>query len=438
MSIVPVFMRLHTIKNYVKKHAPGMEPSTYLVGTKKLEFKALNLLLRVLVLYLLVVNIGAMVFLTIYSLANPTVGKVMKENNVSPYWFGCFMPIAAFNNAGFSLFDDSVMSFIDEPFIIFILALLIIMGNTGYPCFLFFILWLMNRFGHDQERKATLRYLYKQPRACFTHLFPQLETQFLVMILSAFALSETAAFLVLDWHTDDTHLLTPIEKIEAGLFQSISTRTAGFNIVEVALCHPAMQVFYMTMMYVSAYPVALSVRKSSTVKEEEISDWNDVDAAKKYRTGVFLQAKHLIVRDAVYVIGGLFVICIVEGARIQTQSEFTIWKIIFECVTAYGTVGISLGWPGSPVSFSGQFETFAKLVICLLMLMGRHRGLPESIDRAVQLYDDEELEASELDDLKPRILIRNEPIEPDSGPMDLSIFDDDSKNEYTYKNQIFI
>ncbi|KAG8892025.1 low affinity potassium transporter, partial [Tulasnella sp. 403] len=68
---------------------------------------------------------------------------------------------------------------------------------------------------------------------------------------------------------------------------------------------------------------------------------------------------------------------------------FNIFTILFEIVSAYGTVGLSLGIPDQNYSFSGACRTLTKLIVILVMLRGRHRGLPVAIDRAVMLrgYD---------------------------------------------------
>ncbi|KAI6120358.1 cation transport protein-domain-containing protein [Pisolithus croceorrhizus] len=67
------------------------------------------------------------------------------------------------------------------------------------------------------------------------------------------------------------------------------------------------------------------------------------------------------------------------------QGWFNIFTIIFELVSAYGSVGLSLGVPNQNYSFSGSLRPLSKLVIILVMLRGRHRGLPVAIDRAVML-----------------------------------------------------
>lgn len=66
-------------------------------------------------------------------------------------------------------------------------------------------------------------------------------------------------------------------------------------------------------------------------------------------------------------------------------TTYSVFNIIFEVVSAYGTVGISIGLPTAAYSFSGGWQTASKLILCLVMLRGRHRGLPVALDRAVRL-----------------------------------------------------
>jgi hypothetical protein len=59
--------------------------------------------------------------------------------------------------------------------------------------------------------------------------------------------------------------------------------------------------------------------------------------------------------------------------------------VLFEIVSAYGTVGLSLGYPGTNASFSAQFKPLSKLIIIAMQIRGRHRGLPYALDRAILL-----------------------------------------------------
>lgn len=63
------------------------------------------------------------------------------------------------------------------------------------------------------------------------------------------------------------------------------------------------------------------------------------------------------------------------------SSWFTIFRIIFECTSGCATVGLTMGNPNNNYAFSGEFGTASKLVMIVVMLRGRHRGLPVAIDR---------------------------------------------------------
>lgn len=63
-----------------------------------------------------------------------------------------------------------------------------------------------------------------------------------------------------------------------------------------------------------------------------------------------------------------------------------------------GNVGLSLGYPGVMSSFCGQFRTFSKVVLCLMMIRGRHRTLPYALDRAIMLPNDIQSPFSESSD----------------------------------------
>lgn len=67
------------------------------------------------------------------------------------------------------------------------------------------------------------------------------------------------------------------------------------------------------------------------------------------------------------------------------RQEFSIFGILFEIVSAYGTVGLSLGFPTNDMSLSAEFSVLSKLVVAAMMLRGRHRGLPYALDRAILL-----------------------------------------------------
>lgn len=103
-----------------------------------------------------------------------------------------------------------------------------------------------------------------------------------------------------------------------------------------------------------------------------------------------------LAHDIWWLVLAVLAISIIETRHfIDDPVTYSVFNIIFEVVSAYGSVGISTGVPNNAYSFSGGWYTGSKLLLCLVMLRGRHRGLPVALDRAVrlpreQLHDEEE------------------------------------------------
>lgn len=206
-----------------------------------------------------------------------------------------------------------------------------------------------------------------------------------------------------------------------GVFQAASTRTAGFAVVNLAALHPAIQVSYMVMMYISVFPIAISMRKTNVYEEKSLGIYtkdHEEDGTDNSYFGTHVRRQ--LSFDLWYVFLGFFFIAIVEGARLENVSRlfqydnlknltpeqtneyaFTLFSILFEIVSAYGTVGLSLGYPGFNTSFSGQFKPLSKLIIIAMQLRGRHRGLPYALDRAI-LLPSESLHKKEDEDATKR------------------------------------
>lgn len=107
--------------------------------------------------------------------------------------------------------------------------------------------------------------------------------------------------------------------------------------------------------------------------------------------------------DAWWVFIAFFLICIVERDALSIPSPgFDLYAVLFETVTAFGTVGVSTGVPYDTYAFSGAWHTLSKLILIVIMLRGRHRGLPMAIDRAVLLPGQELMERMDREDNRPR------------------------------------
>lgn len=286
---------------------------------------------------------------------------------------------------------------------------LIIIGNTGFPCMLRLVIWVSSLFvRHDSGVWEELRFLLDHPRRCFTLLFPSKATWWLFWILVILNGVDTIFFIILD--LDDT-TVTSINpsgyRFLNGLFEAASTRTAGFSSVSLANLHPGIQVSYMVMMYISVFPIAISVRRTNVYEEKSLGIYGSAREAAEDENEPSYVGAHLrrqLSFDLWYIFLGLFIIAIAEGSKIQDTNKyaFTMFSVLFEIVSAYGTVGLSLGYPDVNPSFSAQFSTVSKLVIIAMQIRGRHRGLPYELDRAI-LLPSESLHRKEDEDAKKRM-----------------------------------
>ncbi|KAH7305713.1 cation transporter [Rhexocercosporidium sp. MPI-PUGE-AT-0058] len=74
-------------------------------------------------------------------------------------------------------------------------------------------------------------------------------------------------------------------------------------------------------------------------------------------------------------------------AGLSTSKDFNIFPVFFEVFSAYANIGLSMGLEDQSYSLCGSWHWFSKVCMLALMLRGRHRSLPHSIDRAIQLPD---------------------------------------------------
>ena len=117
---------------------------------------------------------------------------------------------------------------------------------------------------------------------------------------------------------------------------------------------------------------------------------NREDRTQFVRQQVRAQLSH----DLWWVVLALFVIMIIEGSQFERNPEaFSVFNFLFEVISAYGCVGISVGVPNDAYSFCGAWHKLSKLVLIAVMLRGRHRGLPVAIDQAIKLPGRKDIEA---------------------------------------------
>ncbi|PNH44014.1 hypothetical protein VD0004_g3569 [Verticillium dahliae] len=369
-----------------------------------IEYRSLRTLALLLVCYFWGWSIFALVCLLpwIKSPSNNEYAQVVDAAGMSRTWWGFFTANSAFLDLGLTLTPDSMVSFNQSQYVLMIMVFLIIIGNTGFPVMLRSIIWVMARLvPRGSGLWEELRFLLDHPRRCFTLLFPASATWWLFWILIGLNAIDLLFFVLLDLNDNVVSDMPVHLRIVNGLFQAACTRTAGFSSVNLSLLHPAVQVSYMMMMYISVFPIAISIRRTNVYEEKSLGVYNSAeddetinDASAMSYVGTHLRRQ--LSFDLWYVFLGLFILSITEGSKIK-KNEFNVYSILFELISAYGTVGLSLGYPNVNASLSSQFTTGGKLVIIAMQIRGRHRGLPYGLDRAVLLpsearFADEALE----------------------------------------------
>ncbi|KAF2176036.1 potassium transport protein TRK1/TRK2 [Zopfia rhizophila CBS 207.26] len=354
-----------------------------------IEYRALKTLAFALVLYYVGFHLLGIVCLLPWIAKSKTYTPVLTESGISTVWWGFFTPASLFNDLGFTLTPDSMISFHSAAFPLLLGSFLIVIGNTGFPCMLRCVIWLAEKFvPHGSGIWEELRFLLDHPRRCFTLLFPSNATWWLFWVLVVLNGLDLMFFVILDLKDPTVTNLPPGIRVLDGLFQACSTRTAGFSVVNLADLHPAIQVSFLIMMYISIFPIAISVRHTNVYEEKSLGVYRreEEDDGKEH-SYVGTHLRRQLSFDLWYVFLGFFLITIVEGSRLENTNDyaFTQFSVLFEIVSAYGTVGLSLGYPGINTSFSGEFRTLSKLIIIAMQIRGRHRGLPYALDRAILL-----------------------------------------------------
>ncbi|KAI0876975.1 TrkH-domain-containing protein [Hypoxylon argillaceum] len=432
----------HKVGRNAQFHGLTSEEREKLGGT---EYRALRLLSVIVPIYFVSWQFFGSVALGAW-IANNQPQPAL-DNAISPWWNGIFNGVSAFNNSGMSVLDLNMIPYGGSYFVLIVMGAMILAGNTAYPVFLRLCIWcslnILNHvsYAHDfVEWKATLEYILKYPRRVYTNLFPQRQTWWLVFMLFVLNGTDWVAFEILNLGNPSLSEIRTGSRVIDGLFQAIAVRSGGFYVVSIPTLYIGLQVLYVIMMYISVYPVVITMRHSNVYEERSLgiydstpdydnafpsrpssrsrtegrdqflggllrrtlSEWHGVGAvSNRHHTErddldqsrisfISHQIRGQLSHDLWWLVLAVLLIMIIETRHfLQDPITFSVFNVVFEVVSAYGCVGISIGLPNQAYSFSGGLYPGSKLVLCAVMLRGRHRGLPVALDRAVRLPGDE-------------------------------------------------
>ncbi|KAH7113649.1 putative cation transporter [Dactylonectria estremocensis] len=363
-----------------------------------IEYRSLKLLLKIVVGYFFGLHLfGAICLVSWIQYASPKYRDYLNECGQDKIWWAFYSAQTMLDNLGFTLTPDSMIHFNDAVWPMLSMSFIALAGNTFYPVFLRLVIWTMSKtLPRNSSVQEPLSFLLNHPRRCYTLLFPSGTTWALCGILVVLNFIDTLLIIVLDLTNEAVTNLSPGLRVAAAIFQAVSSRhtgTASFNLADV---NPAVQISLLVMMYISVFPIALAIRSSNTYEERGLGIYEsekqcDEDTGKAY---LLNHIQNQLSFDLWYIFLGIFCICIAEAGHIMDDDDpaFAVFPIFFEVISAYGNVGLSLGYPTISASLSGKFSAFSKLAICAMMIRGRHRGLPYELDRAIVLPNEQLVE----------------------------------------------
>ena len=251
-----------------------------------------------------------------------------------------FHAVSAFCNAGFSLFSDSLIQFNSNPAVNFVFIFLIVAGGIGF-------LVLLELYEYPLKKKLSL------------HSKIVLLASIILIILGAGGI-----FLFEYSNMDTLGLFSLPDKVMGSFFQSITARTAGFNTIATSHLSNASLLFIVLFMFIGASPSSTGGGiKTTTISIMLLR----VIASLKGKRHLSLYKRRIpsdIINKAWEIAFLSLLWIIVFTILLSYVEKFRFIEILFELISAFGTVGLSTGITSS-LSFSG------KIIIVLTMFAGR-------------------------------------------------------------------
>ncbi|OCW30547.1 ATPase [Pseudomonas aylmerensis] len=256
-------------------------------------------------------------------------------------WSGLFHAVSAFNNAGFSIYPDSLMHYATDTWILLPVMAAIIIGGIGFP-----VLYdLRSRFNH--------------PHRWSLHTKLTLSGTAILLVVGFITL------LLFEWdHSTTLGPMAVTDKVLSAAFASVSARTAGFNSIDMGALTPESWAVHYFLMFVGGGSAGTAGGvKVGTVAIlvllviAEIRGHSDCEAFGR-RVGAAAQRQAitvLVLSSALIVLATLFIL---------RETALPTDQVIFEVISAFGTVGLSTG-------ITAELPTSSQLVLTLLMFAGR-------------------------------------------------------------------
>jgi trk system potassium uptake protein TrkH len=288
-----------------------------------------------------------LLFLRLLSAYGYTVGEAA--------WYGAFHAVSSFNNAGFALYSDNLIGFAQDPFICLPICAAIILGGLGFPVIM-------------QLRKE-----FRRP------LHWSMNTKLVLWGTVVLLIAGTAFITLLEWSNPRTlGEMNPWGRVLAAFFQSVQTRTAGFNSVDIGAMHDETWLGMDVLMFIGGGPAGTAGGIKVTtfavlffIMMTELRGEGAVNIfGKRLSRAVHRQAITVVLIAVAAVVAGAALLMLLTGENLD--------RALFETVSAFATVGLSTG-------ITADLSALAQLVLVVLMFLGRLG--PLTLGSAIALRD---------------------------------------------------
>jgi len=253
-------------------------------------------------------------------------------------WYGVFHAVSAFNNAGLSLFATSLEAYAGDIWVNLAVMALIVLGGIGF---------------------YVLADVWQNGRRLSVH------SRLAIWLSAGLILTGMAVILATEWGNPATlGALPPGERLLAAAFQSVTPRTAGFNTVPIGQFRDGTLLVLIVLMVIGASPGSTGGGIKTT------TFWVLLASVHAILTGrdeivVFERRLSRLLTDKALVILVLTLAVLLATTALLTATEpFPFLDVLFEAVSAFGTVGLSTG-------ITSELSVLGRLLLPLTMLVGR-------------------------------------------------------------------
>lgn len=309
-------------------------------------------LMRIIVVTLFVESVGA---LCLYLSINERL-MIPQDDKV---FFAIFHAVSAFCNAGFSTMPNNLCeeSLRSIGSVYFTISWLIIFGGIGFPIFanLLSILSLKIR---QRIRKLRGRRVVK-----VVNLW-NFNTKIVLVSTAILLVGGTLYFLIFEWNG----LLAVYpndQKIVQAFFNAVTPRTSGFNSVDMSVMSAPTLLVVMLLMWIGAAPQSTGGGiKVTTMSVLVLNFINNIRGRE--RTEIFRREISPNSISRAFATVGLSIVILFSAimALAAMEPHIALEKLVFEAVSAIGTVGLSMG-------ITGELSSWSKAVVVVLMFVGR-------------------------------------------------------------------